>query len=504
MGIQTKKLIKPGEVRVRIAPSPTGPFHIGTARTALFNWLFAKKYKGSFILRIEDTDLERSDIKYEKDIVESLKWLGLNWDEGIDVGGDFAPYRQSKRIHTYSKYLKILLDSGQAYHCYCTEEELEKMRQEQMSRGESPRYTGRCRNLTENQKRKFESQGRTSIIRFKVPRKLLKFKDLIRGNLEFDTSLLGDISIAKNLALPLYNFAVVIDDELMKISHIIRGEDHISNTPKQILIQEALGFSHPQYAHLPLILGPDRTKLSKRHGATSISWYKKEGFLPEALLNFMALLGWNPKKELEIFTLDELAEEFSLENVQKSGAVFNIEKLNWINGLYIRRMELDELTKRCIPYLGDITKSFDFDWLKKIVALEQERMKKLSEVGEGTEFFFRDRLDYKPELLIWKKMTPKEVAANLDKIEKVLSSIKSQDFKVERLKETLESVSPKDRGEIYWPLRVALTGQKASPGPLEIMEVLGKEKTLKRIKEAVTIISNSPSSAVALLRRTGK
>ncbi len=491
MEARTSRLIKPGEVRVRIAPSPTGPFHIGTARTALFNWLFAKKYKGSFILRIEDTDLERSDIKYEKDIIGNLKWLGLDWDEGIDVGGDFAPYRQSERIHTYSKYLKILLDSGDAYYCYCTEEELEKMRQEQMSRGEPSRYTGRCRNLTEAQKRKFEKEGKTPIIRFKVPQKLLKFRDLIRGELEFDTSLLGDISIAKNLGLPLYNFAVVIDDHSMKISHVIRGEDHISNTPKQILIQEALGFPHPQYAHLPLILGPDKSKLSKRHGATAINWYKKEGFLPEAVINFMALLGWNPKTEKEIFTIQDLVKEFSLENVQKSGAVFNIEKLNWINGLYIRQMDPAELTKKCIPYLVESAKSFNLDWLKKIIALEQERIKKLSEIEERTEYFFKDKLDYKPELLIWKKMSPKEVATNLDKIEKVLSKIESEDFKTEKLKKALEDISPKDRGEVYWPLRVALTGRKASPGPLEIMEVLGKVKTLKRIKEAIVIITKS-------------
>ncbi len=489
--LKPTKVIKPGEVRVRLAPSPTGPFHIGTARTALFNWLFAQKYKGSFILRIEDTDLERSDAKYEKDIIESLKWLGLNWDEGVDIGGDFVPYRQSKRTDTYSKYIKRLLDSGQAYYCFCSEEELEEMRQEQMSRGASPRYSGRCRNLTGEQIKKFEGQGKTSIIRFKVPAKKLKFKDLIRGELEFDTSLIGDISIAKSLSVPLYNFAVVVDDYLMKISHVIRGEDHISNTPKQILIQEALGFSQPQYAHLPLILGPDKSKLSKRHGATAVSWYKKEGYLPEALVNFMALLGWNPKKELEIFSLEELVKEFSLENVQKSGAVLNVEKLNWINGFYIRKMNLRDLTKRCRPFLVKETKAFDFDWIEKVIALEQERMKMLSEVGEQTAFFFKERLDYQPGLLVWKKMTTKAVKEILDKIEKVLSSIDEKNFNDKALKEVLEKISPKDRGEVYWPLRVALTGQKASPGPLEIMEILGKERTLKRIKEAIAIIIKS-------------
>jgi glutamyl-tRNA synthetase len=456
-------------IRVRFAPSPTGPFHIGSARTALFNYLFAKKNKGKFILRIEDTDLERSDKKYEKDIIENLKWLGLEWDEG--------PYYQSGRTDIYQKYIKKLLDSGQAFWCDHTREELEKERKQQMVRKEAPRHI--C-------KRK----AKKGIIRFHCPEKKIVFNDLIRGKLEFDGGLLGDISIAKDEKTPLYNFSVVVDDYEMKISQVIRGEDHISNTPKQILLQEALGFPQPQFAHLPLILGPDKSKLSKRHGAVSISWYKKQGYLPEALINFIVLLGWNPGTEKEIFSLKELIKEFSLERVQKGGAIFNLQRLDWLNGYYIRRMDLDELTKKCLPYLfsqssrgaeGD--EAISFDYAKKIVVLEQERIKKLSEIGELTKFFFVDRLEYQPELLIWKKMTLKKVKKNLEILEKELSKI--EDFSQKSLKDSLMPLTEKHgTGELLWPLRVALTGQRASPGPFEIMEALGKNKVLKRIKQA--------------------
>ena len=347
-------------VRVRIAPSPTGWLHFGLARTALFNYLFAKKNNGKFILRIEDTDIKRSEKKYEKDIIESLKWLGLNWDEGPDLetsplkvkafSGEVSKYRQSERTEIYQKYIKKLLDSKQAFWCFHSKEELEAEKNERMSRGKAPIH--KCRQERGLPPISGGSPRSSGIIRFRCPEKKLTFTDLIRGKLEFDTGLLGDISIARDEKTPLYNLSSVIDDYEMKISHVIRGEDHISNTPKQILLQKALGFSRlPKYGHLPLILGPDRTKLSKRHGAVSISQYKKQGYLPETLLNFMALLGWNPGTKKEIFSLDELIKEFSLERVQKGGAVFNLSRLDWLNGYYIRKMDLDELTKKCIPYL---------------------------------------------------------------------------------------------------------------------------------------------------------
>ena len=501
------------EIRVRIAPSPTGFLHIGTARAALFNYLFAKHEGGKFILRIEDTDLARSDPKFEKDIIESLEWLGIQWDEG--------PYRQSERLPSYVNYLDKLLKEDKAYRCFCSEEELEVQRQYQMSLGQPPLYNGKCRELSKSEVEKYLAEGKPSIIRFKCPAKKIVFHDLVRGRLEFDSKLIGDFAIAKNLAAPLYNFAVVVDDFEMKISHVIRGEDHISNTPKQILIQEALDFPRPKYAHLPLILGSDRSKLSKRHGATAISEYQKAGYLPAALVNFMAFLGWNPGTEREIFSLPSLIKEFSLEKIQKGGAVFNVKKLDSLNGFYIRQKSLDRLTELCLPYLiedGLITpkpearptapkleflgssgieflKTFvvnetkeeiDFELLKKTVSIYQERLKKLSEISELTDFFFKDKLAYDRGLLKWGEMSDKEIKASLDKLEKTLSKVKSGDFNKENLGKILmpEAEIMGDRGKLLWPFRIALTGKRASAGPFEIAEILGKEKTLARIKKA--------------------
>lgn len=518
-----------GKIRVRIAPSPTGPLHIGTARTALFNYLFAKKYGGTFVLRIEDTDLERSDPKWEKDILENLLWLGIRWDEGpiADVQtqnsklkikkykGDFGPYRQSERLESYTKYLEKLLAENKAYYCFCSEEELEAQRQEQMSRGEAPKYSGKCGNLSKEEVKKLLGTGKKSIIRFRLPAKKVVFDDLIRGTIEFDTALMGEIAVAKDLATPLYNFAAVVDDFEMKVSHVIRGEDHISNTPKQILIQEALGFPQPKYAHLPLILGPDRSKLSKRHGAISVSEYRNEGYLPEALVNFMAFLGWNPGTDKEIYSMEELIKDFSLERVQKSGAVFTIQKLDNINGIYIRKKSSDELAKDCVGYLigaGLIKLGFkqkqyppayggmepvpefkthagesvDFEYIKKAVSLYQERLKKLSEAAELIDFFFKDVLEYNKELLRWKDMTDEEVVEALDKLEEILSKIDPEDFTKENLEKILMPEAQKrgDKGKVLWPLRAALTGKEASAGPFEIAEVLGKERVVKRIKDA--------------------
>ncbi|MDI6591417.1 MAG: glutamate--tRNA ligase [Patescibacteria group bacterium] len=522
--IEDFKFIKPGEVRVRIAPAPTGLLHIGTARTALFNYLFAKKNQGSFILRIEDTDIERIDPRAEKDIMENLKWLGIEWTEGPDIGGEYGPYRQSQRLEIYAKYLEKLLAEDKAYYCFCSEEELEAEKQYKMSIGEPPRYSGKCAQLSKEEVQKRLAEGQPSIIRFRVPAKKVEFEDLIRGKIEFDASLIGDIVIAKDLATPLYNFAVVIDDFEMKISHVIRGEDHISNTPKQILIQEALGFPRPIYAHLPLILGPDRTKLSKRHGAIAISEYKKRGYLPEALVNFMAFLGWNPGTEREIYSMASLIKEFSLERVQKGGAIFNIKRLDFLNGFYIRQKSIEKLTELCLPYLieagliepvfkeeskvselptaffgteivqkyeiAETKEEISLEFLRKIISIYQERLKKLSEISELTDFFFKDKLDYDKELLRWKEMTDEEIRSSLDKLEKILSRIKTEDWTKENLENILmpEAEKMADRGMLLWPLRAALTGKEASAGPFEIAEILGKEKTIKRIKEARGLI----------------
>jgi len=465
------------KIRVRIAPSPTGLFHIGTARTALFNYLFAKKNKGSFILRIEDTDKERSEKKFEKDIMDGLKWLGLNWDE---------LYYQSERVKTHESYLKKLLDEGKAY--------------------------------------------KKEIIWFKNPNKQVIFHDLIRGRVEIDSSLLGDFSLAKDLKTPLYNFAAVVDDHEMNISHVIRGEDHITNTPKQILVYEALGWEPPQFAHLPLILGLDRSKLSKRHGATSLNEYKDLGYLPEAIVNFLALLGWsaqggsasggNPTNE-EIFSLEELIQKFSLEKIQKGGAIFNIEKLNWFNGHYIKQLNLDKLTELCIPYLieeslikpnfkteqyppayggynlkqkyfiGKSKEEISTEKLKNIIGLEQERIKTLSEIGESTEFFFKEP-KYKEKILQWKDMTQREISDSISSTTSILCDVKDGDFTAIKLKDLLmpeaEKFGSGDRGKLLWPLRAALSGREKSPGPFEIAEILGKEKTLKRIEAAKKLL----------------
>ncbi|MDD5043320.1 MAG: glutamate--tRNA ligase [Patescibacteria group bacterium] len=491
------------KIRVRIAPSPTGNLHIGTARSALFNYLFAKKNKGDFIVRIEDTDLERSGEQYTKNIIEGLRWLEIEWDEGPEKSGKYGPYFQSQRTEIYSDYLKKLLDNGTAYYCYCTEEELDKERAEMEKQGIAPRYSGRCRHLTEEQKRKFESEGRKPIIRFKVESKKIKFNDLIRGEIEFDTDLIGDITIAKDLNTPLYNFAVVIDDYTMEISHVIRGEDHISNTPKQLLIFEALGLTPPVYGHLPLILGSDKSKMSKRHGATSILEYRENGYLPEALVNFMAFLGWNPGDEREIFSLKDLIKEFSIEKTHKTGAIFNVEKLDWFNSYYIKQKSIKELTKLCVPFLAegrliqragskfeitDTKELIDSEYLEKIVALEQGRIKKLKDIDEATNYFFFDSIKYEPEILIWKKSDKEATSANLKNVYKILSELKEKDFEPKKLEKILLGICGEDRGAVLWPLRVALCGRKASPGPFDIAAILGKEKTLKRINDAINTL----------------
>ncbi len=464
------------KIRVRIAPSPTGFLHIGLARAALFNYLFAKKGGGDFVLRIEDTDLERSETKFEKDIIENLEWLGIEWDEF---------YRQSERIEIYQKYIIKLLDENKAYYCFCSKEELEAKRQYCLSNGRPPIYDGECQNLSSETVKKYLDQGKPCIIRFKTPNKKVVFQDLIRGKVEFDSSLIGDFSLAKAIESPLYNFAAVVDDFEMKINYVIRGEDHISNTPKQILLQEALGFPQPKYAHLPLILGSDRSKLSKRHGATAVSEYRRLGYLPEALINFMAFLGWNPGTKREIYRIDSLIKEFSLEGVQKGGAVFNIKRLDYLNGFYIRQKSLDKLTELCAPYL-DLEEKTDFEYFKKIVKIYQERLKFLSEITNLTDFFFRDKLEYDKNLLKWKEMSDEELNGVLDKLEQILSKIKTEDFNKENLEKILIPEAEKigDRGKLLWPFRAALSGKKASATPFEIAEILEKEKTIKRIREA--------------------
>lgn len=481
------------DIRVRIAPSPTGALHVGTARCALFNYLFAKKNGGKFILRIEDTDLERSDLKWTQDIIEGLKWLGIQWDEGPDIGGEFGPYKQTQRLDTYEKYLKQLLDESKAYHCFCTEEELEAKRQDQLARGKAPKYDGKCAKLSKEEAEKNIADGKPSVIRFRVANKKVKFKDLIRKEVEFDMGLVGDIVIAKDLRIPLYNFAVVVDDNEMQISHVIRGEDHVANTPKQILMQQALGFEIPQYGHLPLILAPDRSKMSKRYGSVSISEYKEQGYLPEAIINFMVLLGWNPGTDKEIFSLSQLEKEFSIEKVQKAGAIFNIDRFNFINGLYIREKSIEKLTDICRPYLSGAGDSVTNSQLQKIIEVSRSRMKKLSDIAELSDFFFADELNYDKTLLKWDNMQEGDIKSALLLCDKLLSEEGGQNIKDLETKvfaaiidfNKQKGYPEKNKGFVLWPLRVALSGKQFSPNPFEIIEILGIEKSLKRIKEAI-------------------
>ena len=509
------ELEKPGAVRVRIAPSPTGYFHIATARAGLANYLFAKKRQGVFILRIEDTDQQRYKPEYTQDILDNFKWLGLDWDEGPGIESKYGPYFQSQRLELYKKYLKKLLDEDKAYHCFCTEQDLEAEKQYLMSIGKAPIYSGKCAKLGKQETEERLAKGERSIIRFRTPIKKVIFNDLVRGEIEFDSSLIGDFSIAKSIDEPLYNLANVIDDFEMKISHVIRGEDHISNTPKQILVYEALGFSIPQFGHLPIILAPDKTKLSKRHGSVSIRDFRIQGYLPEALINFIAFLGWNPGTEREIYSLPSLIQEFSLERVKKGGAIFNQKRLDFLNGFYIRKKPIEQLTEACIPFLIkagliqlekekisfldgkfivlDTKEIIEIKDIEAMVSLYHERLKRLGEIPDLIDFFLKQNLDYNKENLKWKNQTDKELRLVLDRVGELLSGINNDNWNEKEIEKVLlpeaENIDKLlnrqgNRGEMLWPLRVALTGKQASAGPFEIAQVLGREKTLKRIEEA--------------------
>ena len=490
------------KIRTRFAPSPTGHLHIGTVRTALFPYLFAKKNKGTFILRIEDTDLERSKKEWEDELLKGLSWLNISWDEGPGPEGPHAPYRQSERASVYRKHLEKMLEEGKAYYCFCPKEEIEAEKQYLMSIGESPVYQGKCRDLSKETVEKYLKEGKLSVIRFRTPEnQKIAFNDMIRGKIEVDTSTLGDFVIAKDLDSGLFNLTCAVDDVEMGITHVIRGEDHIPNTPKQMLLIQAMGFEAPEYAHLPLILGTDKKKLSKRTGKTSLIDYIEDGYLPEAMVNFVAFLGWNPGTEKEIYTIEELINDFSIEKIQKSAAVFNIDKLDWMNGYYIRKTPLYELTQMCVPYLVkagfikeislekysvvETGEGIHIEDIEKMVALYQERLKKLSEITELLDLFFKKELDYPKELLKWKEMGDEDIVMSLNKSSETISSIEK--FNKENLeKELLEEAEKSgNRGNLLWPLRVAVSGKKSSAGPMEIAAVLGKEKTLKRIEEAI-------------------
>ncbi|MCX8069883.1 MAG: glutamate--tRNA ligase [Thermodesulfovibrionales bacterium] len=465
-------MMKPENVRVRFAPSPTGHLHIGGARTALFNWLFARRYNGSFILRIEDTDRERSTDEYITAIIDSMKWLGLDWDEG--------PFRQTDRLEVYKAFAKRLLDEGKAYRCYCTSEEIEKKRQEAISLGRTFRYDRKCISLEEKILDKpfairFKSRSMGSTI----------VNDMIKGVVEFDNAQLDDFIIVRSDGTPTYNFCVVVDDIDMKISHVIRGDDHLNNTPKQIQIYNAFGWKVPEFAQIPMILGADKTRLSKRHGATSVMAYKEMGYLPDALINYLVRLGWS-YGDKEIFTIDELIQCFSLDNVGKSSSVFNPDKLLWLNGQYIMKKTEDEIAELVKPFLqaeGVNTDEIEITWLKQAITLLKERVKTLKELSASLLIYIRQDVEIGDD--VKSRFIKPENTPLLNKLLELVEKI--EPFNHENiglmLKEFADTNSLKLK-EVAQPIRVALTGSTASPGLFEIMELLGKEKVIYRLRKA--------------------
>lgn len=483
------------DVRVRFAPSPTGELHIGGARTALFNWLFARHNKGKFVLRIEDTDVLRSKKNFSKTAMENLRWLGLEWDEGPGKEGDFGPYFQSQRLSIYEKYARRLVKEKKAYYCYCTQEELEENKKKMLAKGLLPLYNGRCRILSDKEIEHFQKEGKSPSIRFKVPRVGTTYvDDLLRGRVSFANRMLGDFIVLKSNKTPAFNFANVIDDAMMKISCVIRGDDHLSNTPRQILLYEALDFKVPQYAHISMILGKDGRKLSKRHGATSISYYREKGYLPWALVNYLTLLGWSTVDSQQFFEKGELIEKFSLERVGKSAAIFDPQKLEWMNGEYIRQMKPEKLADLLIAYLekANLPKRAlaASKKMTEIVSLEQKRIKVLSDFAKAADFFFRKDFSYDPAAVA-KRLKQDYVPSLLRKVKTEINGFPSYDAEsLEKMARKLAEDLSLPTSKIFHPLRVALTGRMKGPGLFELAVVLGKEEVLRRIDRTLRMLES--------------
>jgi glutamyl-tRNA synthetase len=481
-------------IRVRMAPSPTGPLHIGTARTSLYNYLFAKHVGGTYVLRVEDTDVARGTDEWERDIIDNLHWLGISWDEGPQVaGGDdigpFAPYRQSQRMDLYAREADRLLASAAGYHCYCTPDELDAVRHEQERKHEAPRYNGRCLRLTDADLAAFEAEGRRPALRLRVPPEKIRFDDLIRGEVEFDNTLLGDFVIVRSNGMPLYHFVVVVDDEAMEITHVVRGEDHLSNTPKHIALIRALGYREPKFGHIPLILNPDRSKMSKRKSQTAITAYREQGYLPEAMVNFLAFLGWSPGTEEEIFSLAELAERFEIGEVHKAGAVFDKDRLDYLNGVYIRSLADGQLADRLRPF---IPAALDDGIVMRLAPLLKERLVRLGDATELAAFMTEtdDEIAalYETELLLAKGRSAAETAEAMRLAREALAAVAEPDFAGGELEAICRNAAEGHgwkAGDFFRPLRVAITGRLVSPPLFGSMELLGRERTLARIEAAL-------------------
>lgn len=503
---------KIANVRVRIAPSPTGFVHVGNLRTILYNYLFAKHYDGKFIIRIEDTDQSRLVPGAIEDLLKVLKWAGIESDEGpyftidnkIKERGEFSPYTQSKRAKIYNEQIQHLIDKGKAYYCFCSKERLTKLREEQAKQKQPPKYDNFCRNLSTEETETMLKSGAPYVIRFKMPEnKKVVFNDLIRGEILVNTKDLDDYILIKSDGLPTYHFANIIDDHFMKITHVLRGDEWIASTPKHILLYEAFGWQPPAFAHLPILLNKQKKKLSKRDGDTAVRDFIDNGYLAPAFINFIALLGWNAGTEQEIYTLNELIKQFSIDNVHKAAAVFDLDKLDWINGLYIRNLSDDDFYRQCLPYLEksgllkaknesiiiiETNEKIKPAYVKNILKLEQTRINKLSDIVGAIKYFFSDKLEYEAGGLIWKKSNPQSTLTNLKLTEAALKKIKNSDFTKEKLRAAIMALIEKnnlDTGGALWPLRFALSGREKSPDPFEISAAMGKKKTLDRINKAI-------------------
>ena len=489
--------------RVRIAPSPTGPLHIGTARTALYNYLYARHTGGAFVLRLEDTDQARGSIAYEKDILDGLHWLGLRWDEGPEVAGEaargpHAPYRQMERLPNYAAAAERLLAADLAYPCYCTPEELDADRRKQEAAKLPPRYVGRCAGLTGAERAAREAEGRRGALRFRVGTGVVAFDDIVRGTVEIDVANLGgDFVIVRADGSPLYNFTVVVDDADMEISHVIRGEDHISNTPKQLLIFRALGYPEPLFAHLPLILNPDRTKMSKRKSQTALSDYIAQGFIREALVNYLALLGWATGTEEEVLSIEEIVERFDLDAVHKGGAVFDRERLEWLNGQWIRRLEPDDLIERLRPFIEAEQVAGRIDWipsdgeLHAILPVIRERLPTLGAIGELAGFLWVRSVVVDPEVLVPKRWDAETTREGLTAARSTIADVGEVTFEADELEPPLRALAEArgwKAGDLFMAIRVAITGRTATPPLFDTMVALGRERVLERLDRALAAL----------------
>jgi glutamyl-tRNA synthetase len=479
-------------VRVRFAPSPTGFPHVGGMRTALFNWLLARHTGGRFILRIEDTDVTRRVEGAVEYIMEGLRWLGLEWDEGPDVGGDYGPYFQSQRLPLYQEAAARMVAQGDAYYCYCPPDRLEAMRKEQTARKQPPGYDRCCRDLPPEERARQEAGSAARVVRFRVPFEgQTRFTDIVYGDVAFENSTIDDFVMLKSDGYPTYHLANVVDDHAMKISHVIRGEEWISSTPRHLLMYQALGYEPPQYAHCPLIFGPDRAKLSKRHGDVSILEFRGNGYLPEAMLNFIALIGWSLDDRTEIMTCRQIIESFALERISKTGAVFNREKLEWMNGVYIRGLDIDDLARRARPFLEKglpavVRRPLDADYVRRIMPLVQERTKRLTELPALTRFFFIEELEYDAALLVGKGMTRESALRALaESLPRLEARPAFDEAALEGLLRPLAEELGLKAGQLFSALRTAVTGETATPPLFQTMVVLGKERCVKRIGQAI-------------------